>query len=467
MDNIFDLNKINNYIKQRDEYLSKHSQQHKQHDLNLNSVFSLFDKNHDGKISRNEFRQISKEEYTNYVDQLKDYNSKNADSSKNNNIWTYEQIENYLDDAFFTTEEAENSFGGYKSKDIDLSGAKNLNEEHHLKDLSQMSKDEMIAELQSYGINTDNMKDAKIKRTLESARTERIKQDIGSNDVDGHIGTYSQGKSFYCTVLAQIDTMSDDDVLSMYTHDPKEPKIDENGKKYWEVIFPCDDNNKNKSVRITEDELNDKAIIVDENGTPREIADFPEGDKDVTILTMAYVKRFGTHITDNASWAFQTKNKFVSSSEQRYMDNQHLEDFTVDDFRNMPQHSQINLLNREELARKGIDTSGENLDLSWMSPKEQMAIIEPWATFELSNGLKGCIGKGGIQLSNGTRIVGFHALSVRRFDEKTNELVVSQNEFGNLSELRIPIELAKFLETASTPDTPGVKRTPIPDVDES
>ena len=108
-----------------------------------------------------------------------------------------------------------------------------------------------------------------------------------------------------------------------------------------------------------------------------------------------------------------------------------------------------------------------NLDLSWMSPKEQMAIIEPWATFELSNGLKGCIGKGGIQLSNGTRIVGFHALSVRRFDEKTNELVVSQNEFGNLSELRIPIELAKFLETASTPDAPGVKRTPIPDVDES
>ena len=326
-----------------------------------------------------------------------------------------------------------------------------------------MSKDEMIAELQSYGINTDSNKDVKIKKTLETAREERIKHDIGSNDVDGHIGTYSQGKSKYCAVLAQIDTLSDDEVLNMFTHDPQKPKIDSNGKKYWEVKFPCDDNNE-KTVIITEDELNDKTIVVDENGAPREIADFPNGDKDVTLLTMAFVKRFGTHITDNGAWAFQIKNKFVSSSEQRYMDNQHLEYFTVDDFKNMPPHSQLGLLNKEELARKGIDTSGEKLDLSWLSPKEQMTIIEPWATFELSNGIKGCIGKDGIQLSNGTKIVGSHAISVRRFDEETNELIVSQNEFGNLSELRIPIELALFLETASTPDSPGVKHTPIPNV---
>ena len=462
MTNIFDLNKINQYINDRDAYLSAHMGQSKQRDFNLNAIFALFDKNNDGKISRNEFKQVSKNEYSEYVEQLKDYNSKNNNDRANNSIWSYEQIEQHLDDAFFTSEEAERLNYAASSKDPDLSGARGLNEEHNLKDISQMSKEEMIAELQNYGLQTDNMKDTKIKRTLEAAREERIKHDVGSQDIDGHIGTYSQGQSLYCTVLAQLDTLSDEEVSRMYN---KEPKIDSNGKKYWEVKFPCDDNN-DKIVIITEDELNNKAIIVDENGKPREVADFPEGDKDVTLLTMAFVKRFGTHITDNAAWAFQTKNKFVSSSESVYVDNQHLEDFTIDDFKNMPSHSQISLLNREELARKGIDTSGENLDLSWLPPQEQISLIEPYATFELSNGIKGCISKGGILLSNGTKIVSFHALSVRRFDEESNELVVSQNEFGNLSELRIPIELARFLETASLPDTNGAKRTPIPDVTE-
>lgn len=460
----FNLENISNYIKNRDEYLTKHLGQSKQHDLNLNAIFSLFDKNYDGKISRNEFNKVSKTEYTNYVEQLKDYNIQNGNSSCNNSIWTYEQIENSLDDAFFTTEEAEITLSGQKSKDANLSGARDLKEEHHLKDMSQMSKEEIIAELQSYGINTENMKDVKIKRTLESAREERIKHDIGSNEVDGHIGTYSQGKSLYCTVLAQLDTLSDEEVAGLFTHNPKEPKIDSNGKKYWEVKFPCDDNN-DKTVIISDDELRDKTIVIEENGNIREVADFPEGDKDVTLLTMAFVKRFGTHITDNGAWAFQTKNKFVSSSESIYMDNQHLEDFTINDFKNMPPHSQIGLLNREELARKGIDTSGENIDLSWLTPKEQLEVLEPWLTFQLSNGIKGCIGKAGIQLSNGTKIASFHALSVRGFDEETRELIVSQNEFGNLSELRIPIELARFIETASLPDTNGVKRTPIPDIE--
>lgn len=462
MSNIFNLNKINQYINDRDAYLSAHMVQSKQRDFNLNAIFALFDKNNDGKISRNEFKQVSKNEYSEYVEQLKDYNSKNNNDRVNNSIWSYEQIEQHLDDAFFTSEEAERLNYEASSKDPDLSGARGLNEKHNLKDISQMSKEEMIAELQNYGLRTDNMKDTKIKRTLETAREERIKHDVGSQDIDGHIGTYSQGKSLYCTVLAQLDTLSDEEVSRMYN---KEPKIDSNGKKYWEVKFPCDDNN-DKIVIITEDELNNKAIIVDENGKPREVADFPEGDKDVTLLTMAFVKRFGTHITDNGAWAFQTKNKFVSSSESVYVDNQHLEDFTIDDFKNMPSHSQICLLNREELARKGIDTSGKNLDLSWLPPQEQISLIEPYATFELSNGIKGCISKGGILLSNGTKIVSFHALSVRRFDEESNELVVSQNEFGNLSELRIPIELARFLETASLPNTNGAKRTPIPDVTE-
>ena len=161
MTNNFNLNNIYQYIKDRDEYLTKHLRQSKQHDFNLNAIFSLFDKNHDGKISRNEFKQVSKAEYTNYVEQLKNHNSQNGNSASNNSIWTYEQIENSLDDAFFTTDEAEEILDGIEAQNDVLSGARELKEEHHLKDISQMTKEEMIAELESYGINAENMKDVK------------------------------------------------------------------------------------------------------------------------------------------------------------------------------------------------------------------------------------------------------------------------------------------------------------------
>lgn len=455
MGNEFNLNKINNYINGRDEYLKKHLQEPKNQDFNLSAIFSLFDKNHDGKISKNEFKQVSETEYNQYVEQLKKYNSQNGNNI--DNIWSYKQIKDSLDDGFFTSNEAELYFIDNKSKKFDLSGARNLPEEHHLKDMSQMSKDEIYAELQDYGISTENLPERKAKKLLEDARKERILQDIGSDKVDGHIGTYSQGESLYCTVLAQLDTMSDEEVAKMYN---KEPKVDSNGRKYWEVQF----NDEDEKVIITEDELNDKTIIVEENGVQREVADFPDGDKDVTLLTMAFVKRFGTNITDNGAWGFQTKNKFLTSKDVKFQDNQHLEDFTVEDFKNMPKHSQVCLLNKDELARKDIDVSGNNLDLSWLSPKEQLLLGEVWGTFELSNGTKGLYGKNGIQLSDGTKIVSFHALSVRGFDEKTGELIVGQNEFGNLTELRISSELARFLETASLPKTRGVARTPKPNV---
>ena len=465
MSNEFNINNINRYKEKRDGYLSSHVQYPKTRSFNLNAVFSLFDKNHDGKISRNEFNQVSKDDYSNYVEQLKDYNVKNGNGADNNSIWSHEQIANSLDDGFFTSDEAEEVFSETKSENSNFKGASGFEEKRNLKDASQMSRDEMAEELQSYGINTENLSDIKIQRTLVAARQERAKSDLGSDEVDGHIGTYAQGKSKYCSVLAQLDSFSDEDVANMFTHNPKEPKIDSEGKKYWEVKFPCDEDN-DRTVIITENELNNKAIIVEENGAQREVADFPEGDNDVTLLTMAFVKRFGTRISDKGAWAFQTKNKFTPSSQEQYVDNQHLEDFTVYDFKNMPPYSQVNILSKDELAKKGIDISGENMDLSWVSKKQQSELAEIWGTYELSNGLKMCIGKCGVMLSDGTKISVGHALSYRGFDEKTNELIVSQNEYNNLSELRIPMELAPFLETASKPNAPGVDKTPTPDVQE-
>ena len=76
----FDLSNIEQYIKARDEYLNKHLQYPKDREFNLNAIFSIFDTNHDGKISRNEFQQVSREEYNNYVEQLKNYNLQNGNS---------------------------------------------------------------------------------------------------------------------------------------------------------------------------------------------------------------------------------------------------------------------------------------------------------------------------------------------------------------------------------------------------
>ena len=456
----FDLSKIEEYIKARDEYLSKHLQYPKDREFNLSAIFSIFDTNHDGKISRNEFKKVSREEYNNYVEQLKNYNLKNGNGDKNNSIWNYDQLESYLEDAFITPEEVENN-GNIISKYGNMSGAREKEEVCNLKDLSQMSKDEMVEELESYGVDTNALSEQKLRSMLEQARKERIKYDKGSDGIDGHIGTYSQGINRYCTVLAELDTLSDEELAQIYN---KEPKVDANGEKYWEVKFPCD-NDTDITVIITEEELRNRAVTIkDENGNEREIADFPEGDDDVLLLTMAYVKRFSGDITDNGAWAFKTKNNFVPSDKPQYKDNQHLEDYTSADFMNLPKHSQVGLLNKEELERKGISTEANDIDLSWLPPIEQARVRSSvWGTFELSDGRKGYYGSMGIVLSDGTKIVSGHALSVRGYDSDTNELIVSQNEFGNLTELRIPMELAKFFETASLDNAPGVKRTPQPE----
>ena len=54
-------------------------------------------------------------------------------------------------------------------------------------------------------------------------------------------------------------------------------------------------------------------------------------------------------------------------------------------------------------------------------------------------------------------------MSIRGYDDATGELVISGSEFNNMSEIRIPGELSRYLEAASTAETPGVANTPEPD----
>ena len=455
MGNDFNLS-IENYVRKRDDYLQKHGQLGKILDFNLNALFSIFDKNYDGKISRTEYEKVSQDEYSNFVKNLKEHSEINT-----NSIWTYEELNQYLDDKFITSEDFDGETGkNYKLKTDKLAEVKTL------KDINLMTMEEMLSELQSYGYeNQDNLSERKIKNILAKLRTERTKYDENSYIVDGHIGTYTQGKSYYCSLLAKLDSMDDKQIKDLFVFDEgcdfDNPMLDDNGEKYWKIKFPVDIGTED-FVIITEKELQNRAVTVLENGNEREVADFPEGDEDVILLTMAYVKRFGTNITDNGAWLFETQKNFTKPDELTEIDNQHLED--LEDFSRITENYALNLLNKDELERKGISTDSSSADLSWLSPEQRFNMVELWGSFVLSNGIKGCYGKSGILLSDGTKITGFHALSIRGYDEERKEIIISGNDFNNLTETRIPIELAKFLEISSKPNFPGADKTPQPEL---
>ena len=455
MGNDFNLS-IENYVRKRDDYLQKHGQLGKILDFNLNALFSIFDKNYDGKISRTEYEKVSQDEYSNFVKNLKEHSEINT-----NSIWTYEELNQYLDDKFITSEDFDGETGkNYKLKTDKLAEVKTL------KDINLMTMEEMLSELQSYGYeNQDNISERKIKNILAKLRTERTKYDENSDIVDGHIGTYTQGKSYYCSLLAKLDSMDDKQIKDLFVFDEgcdfDNPMLDDNGEKYWKIKFPVDIGTED-FVIITEKELQNRAVTVLENGNEREVADFPEGDEDVILLTMAYVKRFGTNITDNGAWLFETQKNFTKPDELTEIDNQYLED--LEDFSRITENYALNLLNKDELERKGISTDSSSADLSWLSPEQRLNMVEIWGSFVLSNGIKGCYGKSGILLSDGTKITGFHALSIRGYDEERKEIIISGNDFNNLTETRIPIELAKFLEISSKPNFPGADKTPQPEL---
>ena len=231
MGNDFNLS-IENYVRKRDDYLQKHGQLGKILDFNLNALFSIFDKNYDGKISRTEYEKVSQDEYSNFVKNLKEHSEINT-----NSIWTYEELNQYLDDKFITSEDFDGETGkNYKLKTDKLAEVKTL------KDINLMTMEEMLSELQSYGYeNQDNISERKIKNILAKLRTERTKYDENSYIVDGHIGTYTQGKSYYCSLLAKLDSMDDKQIKDLFVFDEgcdfDNPMLDDNGEKYWKIKF--------------------------------------------------------------------------------------------------------------------------------------------------------------------------------------------------------------------------------------
>ena len=491
----FDINKIQKYFLERskaelakqpdsgqtaEQRANEDFTQMPDENFNIRAIFSIFDKNCDGKISKEEFEKISKNEYNQFISELKNYSQTRNTLHNNDSIWTYGQLQGYLnhvlaDEGAYAISEDEAFFDNIgtsliKTLDIIPDDQQKFYREKYnndqtlaLKDISQMSQDEIIAELKEYGIDTENNNIKELKRRLTEQRNNRAIYDSKSDEVDGKIGTFIQtGNNKLCSVLAELMNMNESQIQELYGETGNIPlaKTDENGEKYWEIQFPIDKGTDTK-IKITEAELKSGQITFTENDEERTLGGiFPRGDADVTLLSMAFVKRFGTSILRGGAWAMQTKTKF---SQEKYYDNQHLE--LIKNHADL-EHSQINMLQIDEIKRKGIECKSlSKEDLSFIAKEAKLAVsMSDGLVTTLTDGRKACISKYGIYLSDGTNIEPGHAMSVSKYDSESKELIIISNEFGNLSQLRIPEELLVYFETASLPDTAGVKETPQPEL---
>ena len=252
----------------------------------------------------------------------------------------------------------------------------------HLKTVSLMSSEEIKEELESYGVEITEKEENNIislRKLLNEARNTIANEDKNSDIIDFHIGTFTQyEKSKYCAVLAQLDNMTDDEIRDMI-----EFKEESNS---YRIIFPNGD-----YTDITEEALNSWSVTVDwEN---RILNDLPKGDKDVKLITMAYVQKFWTYIVDNWERQYKVNNKFREATEPKYMDNQYFED--IQDYTKLSEYwiNVVSVLNNDELKRKGFDFIFE--------PKTDIPRIEDKATKNeakesaaittLSNGKNICI----------------------------------------------------------------------------
>ena len=86
--------------------------------------------------------------------------------------------------------------------------------------------------------------------------------------------------------------LSDETLKRIYQESPK-------GSGNYKITFPLDYGNQNKEpVIITKEELENGEIkIKGPDGKDYLLNNFTQGDKDVMLLEMAFMKRFGTYIS--------------------------------------------------------------------------------------------------------------------------------------------------------------------------
>ena len=386
-------------------------------EFSTNAVMTLFDKNADGYISKKEFLGVTKEEYNSYVTDLKNYNEENGEIGK---ILNYKNLADLVDKGSVSSEELDlNIHEPYKLK------IKNHPDSKNLKDSSQMSLEELQQELVSYGADIGDEyfyeRDREdLKYTLKIARKERICYDANSDKIDYNVGTYTQGGHSLCVFLSKIENFSLERLKNLYSQ-----KVDENGKVYYEINFPIDSKDP-KPIIITDEELKSGEITYKNPDSDEEqsFGAFSQGDLDVKLLEMAVLNRFGDNFFKNGAAFPDFENILKEPDKEDFIVKYSL---TPDELKSLKPLTTVSIIPNEVIKSSGFSKS-----------------------FTLSDGRTGKFCPGEVLLSDGTRIQRGHSIAVKGYDPETQELIIQGNELNNLSELRVPLEMAKYL-AASIP----------------
>ena len=370
-------------------------------DFTTNAILSFFDKNKDGNISVNEFKNVSKESYSLFSKQLKEYNS----SQKNNqHIHSYDELQAFLDDGYADYKDLSFKANEYLDKE------KLWTEKKGQKAVADMTEKEILAEFDTY--ETDKNRNPNI---INSIRKERNNFDENSDIVDWHIGTYNQGMLQTCTILAAAEALSEDNLRNIYTK-----KQDKNGNVYYEVNFPSD--RGRKPVKVTQEEINNMSI---KKGR-KEIVGFSTGDKDVLLLEMAYIKRYGTNILKNGENAVNIISRMYNKNANFYSN------ITEELLNKQDIPKIISLLDLQTLRTEKNITKGEIELSSGKKAKLYMSNEDPT---NIDNEI--------LKLPSGSIIYKNHAYIVKGYNPKTQEVTVSSSH-ENSTDIIIPFELMKL-----------------------
>lgn len=401
----FNAKKINKYIQ---EYMGKQFKNGAEKVLvtsfTNNAILFAFDKNKDGKVTKKEFEQLSKEKYTLFAKDLAEYNkSQNVDE----HVYSYDELAKFFEDGYLGAEDLDNGLDIYKSIDMPI-----LEEKKDFKHPRQMSEEEIQEELKPYGaLPKDDV-------ILSELRSTRNIYDKNSDVIDWHVGTFNQGTFGTCAILAIANSLSDEDLKKLYAK-----KQDKDGNIYYEVNFP-EDNGK-KPIKVTQEEIDNYAMKYKKN----EFAGFSNGDADIRLLEMAYVKRFGKDILFSGEQPDIVMQRITGNKDAKTYYLNITEDMLTND-----KVKTIAIASDEQLKQnknfkdnKLMLSSGESVVLSHSS----------------SDNVKN-VGTQRLSLPDGTVLYGRHAYAVKSYDTQTKELTIV-NPHESSTEIKIPFEVLQLL----------------------
>ena len=403
-----------------------------------NKEFDKIDsKQKDGVLSEDEF------------DQIKIFVEQHKDSSEFKPTIEEMTGNEYLDAWKLTT----------KKNPGDSSIGRGIEERHNLKPVDTMTEDEIIAEIKQFkpDFNSQGISLNGLRKQLTEMRKEINTNDKNSDVVDMHIGTFNQGNLGSCTFLSQLSNMTDEKMQKMI-----KVKTDDNGKKYYEVTFPMDEGS-GKTVKITEDELKSRELHVKDGDKEQTVTAFSTGDADVTLMEMAFIRRFGV---DGFVEGVNSKNaQNIFSYPDEIQSQTGYGEVTEEKLKSNPSHANTGLkdtFKHDEASYKEVFQSETGITAHWtmsrtnrneaMSQLQRAGIdttgLEKLSDGEFANEVEKYVGYKGfsfmmeLTLSNGVKVIENHALAVKSYDPQTKTVTLS-NPHANNEDVQIPLDIAQ------------------------